>query len=90
MGELSEANETNKLFVKLICHIPLIVMFEALYNYTVHVIFILVGIKSGVKMLTHMKNKPIAQASDLLTEEAANNPNNFYTKNNIRINMVHC
>lgn len=65
-------------------------MFEALYNYIVHVIFILVGIKSDVKTLTHMKNKLIAQPPDLLTEEAANNPNNFYTKNNIRINMVHC
>lgn len=65
-------------------------MFEALYNYIVCVIFILVGIKTGVKMLTYIKNKLIAQASDLLTEEAANNPNNFHAKNNRRINMVHC
>lgn len=41
-------------------------------------------------MLTYIKNKLIAQVSDLLTEEAANNPNNFYAKNNRRINMVRC
>lgn len=92
MSEFAGDNETSNLLVKVtMSHlINCDEKFEAIYNFTIHVIFILVGIKLGVEMLTCIKNKLTAHTSALWPQETTKNYNNFYTKNNIRKNMVHC
>lgn len=92
MGEFAEDNKTSNVLGKVIMSHPINCNeeFEAIYNFIIRVIFILVGIKLGVRMLTCIKNKLTAQTSALWPEETTKNSNNVYSKNNIRKNTVHC